>query len=57
MRLELREVVVSVAQALRPAEPDAVDDAGVVERVADDHVAVVEQRLEQPAVGVEAGGV
>ena len=32
--LELRHVVVGVAVALRLAQADAVDDAGVVQRVA-----------------------
>ena len=53
-RLEFVEVVVGVAQALRLAEPDAVDDAGVVQRVADHRVLLVEQRLEEAAVRVEA---
>src|SRR5690606_2935039 len=35
----------------------AVDDRGVVERVGDDRVLLAQQRLEQPAVGIEAGGV
>ncbi len=56
-RLELVEVVVGVAQPPRLAEPDAVDDARVVERVADDRVLLVEQRLEETAVRVEAGRV
>ena len=53
-RLQLVEVVVRVAKALRLAQADAVDDAGVVERVADHRVLLAEQRLEQPAVRVEA---
>ena len=52
--LELVHVVVGVAQAPRLAQADAVDDAGVIQRVADDRVLLVEQRLEQAAVGVEA---
>ena len=55
--LELVHVAVGVAVALGPAEPDAVDDRGVVERVGDDGVLLAEERLEEPAVGVEAGGV
>ena len=55
--LQLGHVAVGVAQALRLAQADAVDDAGVVERVGDDRVALIEQGLEQPAVGVEARGV
>ena len=49
--------LVRVAVALGLAEPDAVDDRGVVERVGDDRVLLAEQRLEEPAVGVEARGV
>ena len=52
---EVRHVVVAVPVALRLAEPDAVDDARVVELVADDGVLFAEERLEQAAVGVEAG--
>ena len=57
LRLEIGHVVVLVAKALRFAEPDAVDDARVVQFIADDRVLLAEQRLEQAAVGVEAGGV
>ena len=56
-RLELVEVAVGVAEALRLAEPDAVDDARVVEGVGDHRVLGPEQGLEQPAVGVEARAV
>jgi hypothetical protein len=55
--LELVHVAVGVALALGPAEADPVDDRGVVERVRDDHVGIVEERLEETAVGVEAGCV
>ena len=55
--LELGHVVVRVAHALRPAEPDAVDDRRVVERVADHHVGLVEDGLEETSVGIEAGAV
>ena len=55
--LELGHVVVGVAQALRLAQADAVDDAGVVQRIADHRIALVEQRFEQTAVRVEARGV
>ena len=56
-RLEIGHVVVGVAVAPRLAEPHAVDDRGVVQRVRDDRVLLAEQRLEQPAIGVEAGAV
>ncbi len=39
------------------AEPDAVDDRGVVQLVGDHGVLLVEQRLEETPVGVEAGRV
>jgi hypothetical protein len=44
-------------QSARLRKADAVDDAGVVERVRDDRVALVRQGLEQAAVGVEAGRI
>ena len=53
--LEFRHVVVGVAVALRLAQANAVDDARVIERVRDHRVALIEERLEQAAIGVEAG--
>src|SRR5690606_17811731 len=53
-RFELIEIVVCVAQAFRLGQTYAVDDAGVIEGVADDRVLLVEQGLKQSAVGVEA---
>jgi hypothetical protein len=55
--LQVGQVAVLVAVALGLAEPHAVDDAGVVELVADDGVLGAEQGFEQAAVGVEAGRV
>src|SRR6185437_16903259 len=55
--LELCHVVVGIAVALRLAETDAVDDAGVIERIGNDGITLIEQRLEETAVGIEAGGV
>ena len=52
--LEVGHVVVGVAQAARLAQPNAVDDAGVVQGVADHRVVFAEDGLEQPGVGVEA---
>jgi hypothetical protein len=54
---EIGHVVVLVTKALRFAEPDAIDDAGVIQFIADHRVFVGEQRLEQAAVCVEAGWV
>src|SRR5213080_4852017 len=53
--LELRHVAVGVAVALRLAQANAVDDARVIEGVRDHRVALIEERLEQAPVGVEAG--
>ena len=53
-RFQLVEIVVRVAEALRFAQAHAVDDARVIQRVADHCVLLVEQRLEQAAVRVEA---
>ncbi len=54
---EVGHVVVAVAQALRLAQPDAVDDAGVIQFVADDRVLLAEQRFEHAAVGIEAARI
>ena len=55
--LEVGHVGVGVAMAVGLAEADAVDDRGVVQGVADDRALLVEERLEEPRVGVEARGV
>ena len=55
--LQVGHVVVLVAKPLGLAEPDAVDDRGVVQLVGDDRVLGAQDRLEQPAVGVEARGI
>src|SRR5262249_52353923 len=55
--LEVEHVVVLIALAAGLGESGAVDDAGVVQFIANDGVLVAEQRFEEPAVGVEAGGV
>jgi hypothetical protein len=39
---------------LRFAQPDAVDDAGVIEGVTDHRILIVEQGFEQTAVRIEA---
>src|SRR5215469_5496628 len=57
LSFEVGHVAIAVAQPSGLAQPDPVDDGGMVQFVADDGVLLAEQRLEQPAVGVEAGGV
>ena len=56
-RFELDQVAVVVTQAPCFRQADAVDDARVIERIRDDRVLLVRQRLEQAAVRVEAGRV
>ena len=51
---QLRHVVVVIAKPSRLAEPYAVDDGRVVEGIADHAVLLVEDRLEEAAVRVEA---
>ena len=55
--LQIREVSVPVAVPPRLAEPDPVDDAGMVEFVADHGVLRPKQGFEQTTVGVEARAV
>jgi hypothetical protein len=55
--LQVGHVRVAVAEAMGLAQADAVDDAGVVQLVAQDGVVLAQERLEQAGVGVEAGGV
>ena len=55
--LQLRHVVVRVAEALRLAQPNAVDDRGVVQAVADDGILRSQQGLEDPTVGVKRSGI
>ena len=53
LAFQIGHVVVGVAQPPRLAKPHPVDDAGVVQSVADDGVVLAQQGLEQAAVGVE----
>ena len=54
LALQIPHVAVGVAEAPRFAQPDAVDDAGVIERVGNHRIVVIEEHLEDSAVGVEA---
>jgi hypothetical protein len=56
-RLQLGHVVVGIAQPARLAEANAVDDRGVVQRIADHGILFAEDGLEQARIGVEAGAV
>ena len=55
--LQRLHVGIGVAVTHRLREPHAVDDRGVVQRIRDDGVLLREERFENAAVGVEAGGV
>ena len=55
--LELIHVVVGIAQPASLAEANSIDDAGVVQGVADDGILIVQQRFKETAVGVEAGRI
>src|SRR5690606_21397338 len=50
---QIGHVVVGVAVARGLAEAHAIDDAGMVERIADDRILIIQQRLEYTAVGTE----
>ena len=49
-------VAIGEAVAARLAQPHAVDDRSVVERIGNDRVVFAQQRLEHAAIGVETGG-
>ena len=51
--LQVGHIGVGIAVTFRLAQPDAVDDGGMIQRVGDDGILVGEQRLEQSAVGIE----
>ncbi len=54
---EIVHGIVLVAQSLSFAQPDAIDDAGVVEFIGDDCIFGSEDRFKESAVGVPAGVV
>ena len=54
---QVGHVVISVAMPLRFAKADAIDDGRVVQFVGNDGVLGAEQRFEEAAIGIEAGGV
>ena len=46
-------VGMGVAEAGRFAEANAVDEAGMIQRIADDGVAFIQQRFEEAGIGVK----
>ena len=57
LALEILHIGIGIAITLGFAEAYAVDDRGVVERIADDGIFGREQRFENTAVGIEASGI
>ena len=57
LRAKVLHVAIGVAETLRLAEADAVDDRCMIERVADDGVFGAKAGFEEAAVGIEARGV
>src|SRR5439155_3741318 len=57
LALEVGHVVVRVPEPLRLREANAVDDARVIQRVADHGVLFREDRLEEPAIRIEARAI
>ena len=55
--LQVRHIVILIAETLCLAETDAVDDAGMVQGIADDGVFGSEQSFEESAVRIETGTV
>ena len=54
--LQIRHVGIGIAVSFRLAEPDPVDDRGMVQRVRDHRVLGPQKRFENAAIGIETGG-
>ncbi|OIQ75157.1 hypothetical protein GALL_431800 [mine drainage metagenome] len=54
LRLQIAHVGICIAIALRLAQPYAVDDRGMVQRIRNHRVLWPQQWLEQPAIRVKA---
>ena len=57
LRCQLLHVPIAVAKALRLRQAYAVDDARMVQFIRDDGIALIQNRLEQPAIGVKTRAV
>jgi len=55
--LQAVHVIVLIAKSLRLGEADTVNNAGVIQSIANDSILFVENRLKQAAVCVEAGWI
>ncbi len=56
LRLQIGHVGIGIAKAPRLAQADAVDDAGMVQRIGNHRIIRPQKRLEQAAIGIETGG-
>ncbi len=57
LRFQIVHIAVAIAKALRLAQPDAIDDAGMIQFVGDDRVLRIQQRFKEAAVGIETGAI
>ncbi len=57
LRFQVGHIIVSITQPLSFTEANAIDDRRMIELVGDDRVFRAEQRFEQAAVRIEAGGI
>ena len=54
---KIGQIVVIIAIALRLAEPDSINDGGVIETVGNDGILGGEERLKKTSIGVKTGGI
>ena len=57
LRLQIGHVGMTIAITLRFAQTYTIDNAGVIERIADDRVVLPQQRFEQTTVGIKTRAV
>ena len=56
LALQIRHIAVLKPKPPRFAQPDAVNDRGMVQAVRNNRILLTQQRLKQPAIGVKTGG-
>ena len=57
LSLQIREIIVGIAIALRFAQTHAINNRGMIERIRNHGVLRRQQGFEKPAVGIETRGV
>ena len=55
--LQIRHVCMGITKSLRLAKPDPIDDGGVIQLIGNHRIFGPQQCLEQPTIGIEAGGI